>query len=228
MHWLYLVPLLALPMAAVHRALTQASEMEHLALHDALTGLPNRALLLQTTARALDGANGTRSWRCWWSTRPLPRRERHARPGAGRRGPQGGRRAAHALGARHRSRRARRERPLRRAAARPGAERRRRARGGQHPRRAEPADGVAGAALSVDATVGIACAPSHAQEADLLLQRAEAAMYRAKRAQSRREFFSLDIEDEAPRRHPRDGAQARHRRARDHALPAEGGPRTGA
>ena len=59
---------------------------------------------------------------------------------------------------------------------------------------------VAGAALSVDATVGIACAPSHAQEADLLLQRAEAAMYRAKRAQSRREFFSLDIEDEAPRR----------------------------
>ena len=32
--------------------------MEHLALHDALTGLPNRALLLQTTARALDGANG--------------------------------------------------------------------------------------------------------------------------------------------------------------------------
>ena len=58
MHWLYLVPLLVLPMAAVHRASTQASEMEHLALHDALTGLPNRALLLQTTARALDGANG--------------------------------------------------------------------------------------------------------------------------------------------------------------------------
>jgi diguanylate cyclase len=59
---------------------------------------------------------------------------------------------------------------------------------------------VAGAALSVDATVGIACAPEHAQNADLLLQRAEAAMYRAKRAQSRREYFSLDIEEEAPRR----------------------------
>jgi predicted signal transduction protein with EAL and GGDEF domain len=59
---------------------------------------------------------------------------------------------------------------------------------------------VAGAALSVDATVGIACAPTHAHDADLLLQRAEAAMYRAKRAQSRREFFSPDIEDEAPRR----------------------------
>jgi predicted signal transduction protein with EAL and GGDEF domain len=59
---------------------------------------------------------------------------------------------------------------------------------------------VAGAALSVDATVGIACAPTHAHDAELLLQRAEAAMYRAKRAQSRREFFSLDIEDEAPRR----------------------------
>jgi predicted signal transduction protein with EAL and GGDEF domain len=59
---------------------------------------------------------------------------------------------------------------------------------------------VAGAALSVDATIGIACAPEHAQNADLLLQRAEAAMYRAKRAQSRREYFSLDIEEEAPRR----------------------------
>ncbi len=59
---------------------------------------------------------------------------------------------------------------------------------------------VAGASLSVDATVGIACAPTHALDADLLLQRAEAAMYRAKRAQSRCEFFSPDIEDEAPRR----------------------------
>jgi diguanylate cyclase len=59
---------------------------------------------------------------------------------------------------------------------------------------------VAGATLSVDATVGIACAPEHAQDAELLLQRAEAAMYRAKRAQSRMEFFSPDIEDEAPHR----------------------------
>ena len=48
-NWLYLVPTLALPMAAVHRASKQASEMEHLALHDPMTSLPNRALLLQRT-----------------------------------------------------------------------------------------------------------------------------------------------------------------------------------
>jgi diguanylate cyclase (GGDEF)-like protein len=56
-NWLYLVPVLALPMAAVHRASKQASEMEHLALHDPLTSLPNRALLLQRTDEALEQAS---------------------------------------------------------------------------------------------------------------------------------------------------------------------------
>ena len=56
-NWLYLVPVLALPMAAVHRASKQASEMEHFALHDPLTSLPNRALLLQRTDQALQSAS---------------------------------------------------------------------------------------------------------------------------------------------------------------------------
>ena len=59
---------------------------------------------------------------------------------------------------------------------------------------------VESATLSVDATVGIACAPAHGNSAEQLLQRAEAAMYRAKRAQSRLEFFSPELEEEAPRR----------------------------
>ena len=59
---------------------------------------------------------------------------------------------------------------------------------------------VESATLSVDATVGIACAPAHGNGAEQLLQRAEAAMYRAKRAQSRLEFFSPELEEEAPRR----------------------------
>ena len=82
---------------------------------------------------------------------------------------------------------------------------------------------VAGAALSVDATVGIACAPSHAQEADLLLQRAEA-MYGPSGAHRAASSSSLDIEEEAPRRLILVTALKRaHRRARDHhALPAEG------
>ena len=59
-NWLYLVPTLALPMAAVHRASKQASEMEHLALHDPMTSLPNRALLLQRTDDVLqDGEQET-------------------------------------------------------------------------------------------------------------------------------------------------------------------------
>ena len=55
--WLYLVPVLALPMAAVHRASKQASEMEHFALHDPMTTLPNRSLLLQRTDEALEHAS---------------------------------------------------------------------------------------------------------------------------------------------------------------------------
>ena len=56
--WLYLVPALALPMAAVHRASRQASEMEYLALHDPLTSLPNRALLTQRAAQAIRRPSG--------------------------------------------------------------------------------------------------------------------------------------------------------------------------
>ena len=73
-NWLYLVPLLALPMAAVHRASKQASEMEHLALHDPLTSLPNRALLLQRTDEALPHASERAArWPCSCvGPRPLP------------------------------------------------------------------------------------------------------------------------------------------------------------
>ena len=59
---------------------------------------------------------------------------------------------------------------------------------------------MAGATLSVDATVGIARGPAQGNSAEQLLQRAEAAMYRAKRTQSRLEFFSPELEEEAPRR----------------------------
>jgi diguanylate cyclase (GGDEF)-like protein len=201
MHWLYLVPLLVLPMAAVHRALTQASEMEHLALHDALTGLPNRALLLQTAARALDGANGDQELALLVVDLD---RFRDVNDTLGR--AQGDAVLKEVAARLTRSVRAT-DLVARIESDRFGVLLPDLARSGDAALAADKILGelsqqmeVAGAALSVDATVGIACAPSHAQEADLLLQRAEAAMYRAKRAQARREFFSLDIEDEAPRR----------------------------
>jgi diguanylate cyclase (GGDEF)-like protein len=201
-HWLYLLPLLTLPMAAVHRASKQASEMEHLALHDSLTSLPNRTMLLQATARAL-------------AHMPADEGElallvididrfRDVNDTLGR--AQGDAVLVEVATRLKRSVRAT-DLVARVEGDRFGVLLQRVTRSGDAVVAAEQVLeslsrqlDVAGAALSVDATIGIACAPTHAHDADLLLQRAEAAMYRAKRAQSRREFFSPDIEDEAPRR----------------------------
>ena len=200
--WLYLVPLLTLPMAAVHRASKQASEMEHLALHDSLTTLPNRTFLLQATARAL-AHSPDEEHQLALLVVDIDR-FRDVNDTLGR--AQGD---AVLIEVANRLKRSVRSTDL---VARVEGDRfalllPRLARGADAAQAAETVLralsehlDVAGAALSVDATVGIACAPAHALDADLLLQRAEAAMYRAKRAQSRREFFSPDIEDEAPRR----------------------------
>jgi diguanylate cyclase (GGDEF)-like protein len=200
-HWLYLVPLLVLPMAAVHRASMQASEMEHLALHDPLTGLPNRALLLQATARALGTA--TEDQELALLVLDIDR-FRDVNDTLGR---AQGDTVLKEVGARLARSVRSTDMVARLEADRFGVLLPHLSRSGDAALAAdkvidavsEQLD-VAGAALSVDATVGIACAPGHAQDADLLLQRAEAGMYRAKRAQSRREFFSLDLEEEAPRR----------------------------
>jgi diguanylate cyclase (GGDEF)-like protein len=201
-HWLYLVPLLTLPMAAVHVAVRQASEMERLALHDPLTALPNRALLLQATARALGSApNGDQETALLIVDID---RFRDVNDTLGR--AQGDAVLIEVAARLKRSVRATdmvaRVESDRFGVLLPGL-----ARSDAASQAAEKILAalsrqldVSGAALSVDATVGIACAPTHARDADLLLQRAEAAMYRAKRAQSRCEFFSPDIEDEAPRR----------------------------
>jgi diguanylate cyclase (GGDEF)-like protein len=56
-----LLPLLVLPLLAVQRAARQAQISEHLAMHDALTGLPNRAKFYTRLQQVLAGADpGTR------------------------------------------------------------------------------------------------------------------------------------------------------------------------
>jgi diguanylate cyclase (GGDEF)-like protein len=201
-NWLYLVPVLALPMAAVHRASKQASEMEHLALHDPMTSLPNRALLLQRTDDALEQASAGEH-EIALLILGLDRFQ-DVNDTLGRvQGDGVIREIASRL-----------ERSVRTTdtVARVEGDRfgvllSSLARGADVAAAAEKIVeklstqvDVASASLSVDATVGVARGPAHGNSAEQLLQRAEAAMYRAKRAQSRLEFFSPELEEEAPRR----------------------------
>jgi len=201
-NWLYLVPVLALPMAAVHIASRQASEMEHLALHDPMTSLPNRALFLQRIDQALEQAS-TAGHDIALMSLGLDRFQ-DVNDTLGR--------AQGDAVLREIASRLTRSVRMTDTVARVEGDRfgvliSSIARGADAAAAAEKLVeqlsgqiDVAGATLSVDATIGIARGPAQGDSAEQLLQRAEAAMYGAKRTQSRLEFFSSELEEEAPRR----------------------------
>jgi diguanylate cyclase (GGDEF)-like protein len=189
-----LLPFLLLPLTAIYRAGRDARASEHQALHDRLTELPNRALFRRRAITAIRDA-AAEGHRAGVLMLDLNRfKEINDTLGHAH-----GDLLLQALAARLRS-------SLRSVdtVARLGGDEF----AVLFPTLEEAADAeqlarrvvaalhepfvVQGVTLTVDASVGIACFPDHGEEVDLLLQRADVAMYVAK---SR--FGGIEVYDEA-------------------------------
>ena len=176
------------------RAQTEVRERAHAALHDVLTGLPNRTLLLTRLAEQIergrpvaapgDAARTRRAPGRAHPARPRPvqGRQREPRPRRRRPAPRPGRPSGSlARGADHRHGRAAGLRRVRRscsgrcaASARPSASRR-----GSRPRSPSRSTST-GAEVNVGASLGLAVGEPRPTTAGDLLKQAEIALHRAK------------------------------------------------
>jgi diguanylate cyclase (GGDEF)-like protein len=197
---LALVPLVALPMAAIHRSSRQASEMEHLALHDPLTGLANRSLFEQRAQAALASADKTGRGvavllldldRFKDINDTLGHRQGDALLLALAERLESSLRAGDAVARFGGDEFALLLREL------PSAEQAEAAARAVIERLSAPLK-VADIMLTIDASVGVACFPAHGADVDVLLQHADSAMYRAKGAHSGVELFCAELDAQSP------------------------------
>ena len=197
-----LLPLLALPMVAVQRAGRQAVIAERLALHDALTGLPNRVLFRSRTEQAIHGAARTRDGLAVMLL-DLDRFKEindtlghHYGDEVLR---QVGARLSQLLGEEDTVARLGGdefaillrsvESPVKGAAVAASVRR----------AIAQPFD-VAGVRLELGASVGIASFPEHGQDVDVLMQRADVAMYQAKEGRTGVERYVRELDGNSVQR----------------------------
>jgi diguanylate cyclase (GGDEF)-like protein len=197
-----LLPLLALPMIAVHRAGRQALIAERLALHDALTGLPNRVLFRTRTRQALHAAQ-----RVGAGVAVMLMDLDHFKEINDTLGHHYGDEVLRQVG----------ERLKATLGARDTVSRL----GGDEfavlvPEVPTPAHGVAiasairaaiarpfdvaGVRLELGASVGIATAPKHGWDVDVLMQRADVAMYQAKEGKTGVEHYLPELDGNSVQR----------------------------
>ena len=187
---LLLLAFFAVMLARINRQLArQARASEHDALHDALTGLPNRVLFsdrLAARARARRDATARAFARADPRPRPLQGDQRHARPPASAtcccaRSARG---CARLLRAGDTVARLGGDEFASCCPATAGDDAQDVA--AQRARRAARAVRARRHQVDVDASVGIALFPEHGDDAETLLQRADVAMYVAKARRPRR------------------------------------------
>ena len=193
---------LALLYAVLFRIVARASRrLRHLALHDAFTGLPNRTLFHERVERAIEAARPRALGRgAARRSRSLQGGQRHARARPRRRAAEGRRRAVGGA-LREGDTLARlggdefavvlTDLPHRGAAAETA---------GRLQDALRRPFGLRGIAVELDASVGVALSPEHGTDVTTLIQRADVAMYDAKRTQGRVETYSTERDPYSPAR----------------------------
>ena len=190
----FMLPLLLLPMLGVHSNARMALNRQREALHDNLTGLPNREFfrrraekaLLTSEARARPGDHDPRP-------RPLQGDQRHARPPRGGRGPPARSRpvGGHRPAGGHVARLGGDEFAAVLAEVRAAGRARAGRRDAERLREPIVVDGVR---MGVQASIGISMAPGPRRAVQTLLKRADIALYRAKSARGDVQVYRPEID----------------------------------